>query len=148
MENTVSRRTFVKDAGLAALGVTALTTIAGPAWAEEAAPAEGAPAGGGAPEGEGAPAGAPPMMGGGPVEDPEWRTAPAAPAAEEVVETYDCDVLVIGLGHAGCAALRAASEAGASVAAFEDQAEAARSATSTRSSSPTAACPRSTPSSS
>lgn len=131
MENTVSRRTFVKDAGLAALGVTALTTIAGPAWAEEAAPAEapaeGAPAGGGAPEGEDAPAGAPPMMGGGPVEDPEWRTAPAAPAAEEVVETYDCDVLVIGLGHAGCAALRAASEAGASVAAFEDQAEDAMS---------------------
>lgn len=120
--STVSRRTFVKDAGLAALGVTALSTIAGPALAEEP-PADASAAGdapeGGAPEG-GAPAGGP-MMGSGPVEDPEWRTAPAAPDASEVVETYDCDVLVIGLGHAGCCALRAAAEAGASVAAFEDQ---------------------------
>ena len=123
----VSRRTFVKGAGLAALGVTALSTIAGPALAAEApAPDASAPAdGAGAPEG--APAGGPgagPMgMGGGPKEDPEWRTAPTAPDASEIVETYDCDVLVIGLGHAGCTALRAATEAGASVAAFEDQAQ-------------------------
>lgn len=124
MEN-VSRRSFVKEAGLAALGVTALSTIAGPAWAEEAAK-EGAPAGEGAPEGEGAPAGGMPMFGGaGPIEDPEWRTAPEAPAADQVVETYDCDVLVIGLGHAGCAALRAATEAGARCAAFVDQPEGA-----------------------
>ena len=121
MQN-VTRRSFVKNAGLAAMGVTALSAIAGPALAEQAeqtAPAEGE----GAPEGEGAAPAAGPAMGGGSKDDPEWRQAPEAPEASEVVETYDCDVLVIGLGHAGCTALRAASEAGVSVAAFEDQAE-------------------------
>lgn len=127
MTASVTRRNFVKDAGLAAFGVTAFSAIAGPALADQAAPApaEGdAPADGAAPEGEGAPAGGGmPPMGGGSKDDPEWRTAPEAPAADEVVETYDCDVLVIGLGHAGCTALRAAAEAGVSVAAFEDQDE-------------------------
>ncbi len=52
-----------------------------------------------------------------------WRTAPAAVGDSEIVETYDCDVLVIGLGHAGCTALRAASEAGASVCAMVNQPE-------------------------
>lgn len=116
MSTQISRRAFVQDAGLAALGVTALAAIAGPAAADPAAPAPDAP--------DGAPAGGmPPMMGNGPVEDPAWREAPAEPAESEVVETYDCEVLVIGLGHAGCCALRAAAETGASVCAMEDQAE-------------------------
>lgn len=121
MINQMSRRTFVQTA---ALGTAAMTAAASIALADAPAEGEGAPEGEAAPEGEGAPAGGGmPMMGSGPVEDPEWRTAPTAPADSEVVETYDCDVLVIGLGHAGCCALRAAAEAGASVAAFEDQAE-------------------------
>lgn len=53
-----------------------------------------------------------------------WRTAPADPT--DVSETYDCDVLVIGLGHAGSCALRAAAEAGAKVAAFEKAEEGQR----------------------
>ena len=118
MTTQISRRTFVQDAGLTALGVTALAAIAGPAAADPAAPSPDAT------EGEGAPAGGmPPMMGGGPVEDPTWREAPSEPAESEVVETYDCEVLVVGLGHAGCCALRAAAEAGANVCAIEDQAE-------------------------
>ena len=121
MEN-VSRRVFVEGAGLAAMGVTALSAIAGPALAEQAAPAEGEGEAAAEGEGEGAPV-AGPAMGGGTKDDPEWRTAPEAPAESEIIETYDCDVLVIGLGHAGCTALRAAAEAGVSVAAFEDQAE-------------------------
>ena len=56
-------------------------------------------------------------------EETDWKVAPEAPSADEIVETYDCDVLVIGLGHAGCCALRAAAENGASVAAFVNQAE-------------------------
>ena len=124
MSTQISRRAFVQDASLAALGVTALAAIAGPAAADPAAPAPDAPDAAEAPEGEGAPAGGmPPMMGNGPVEDPAWREAPAEPTESEVVETYDCEVLVIGLGHAGCCALRAAAEAGASVCAMEDQAE-------------------------
>jgi fumarate reductase flavoprotein subunit len=125
MVKDISRRAFVEDAGLAALGVTALSAIAGPALASEAsadsAPADAAASAEGSAAGDSG--GMPSFGGSGPHEDPEWRTAPAAPDASEIVETYDCDVLVIGLGHAGCTALRAASEAGASVAAFEDQAE-------------------------
>ena len=54
----------------------------------------------------------------------DWRTAPADPT--DIAETYDCDVLVIGLGHAGSCAVRAAAEAGAKVAAFEKAEEGAR----------------------
>lgn len=50
-----------------------------------------------------------------------WRTAPEAPT--EVAREIDCDVLVIGLGHAGSCAARAAAEGGAVVCAFEQQAE-------------------------
>ena len=58
-------------------------------------------------------------------EETDWKVAPEAPSADEIVETYDCDVLVIGLGQAGCPALRAAAENGASVAAFVNQSEGA-----------------------
>lgn len=51
-----------------------------------------------------------------------WRIAPEQP--ETVSEEVTCDVLVIGLGHAGCAAARAAAEGGAIVCAFEQQDEA------------------------
>ncbi|WP_139651184.1 FAD-binding protein [Raoultibacter phocaeensis] len=54
-----------------------------------------------------------------------WRTAPAAPS--EVAEEAECDVLVIGLGHAGSCAARAAAEGGATVCAFEKQELDARS---------------------
>ena len=54
-----------------------------------------------------------------------WRTAPEAPA--EVAEEASCDVLVIGLGHAGSCAARAAAEQGAVVCAFEKQAADSRS---------------------
>ncbi len=98
-KNMVSRRGFV----VGAAGVTAAMAAAvdaGAALAEEAA----------APEAE--------------AESADWRTAPEDPA--EVVEEYDCDVLVIGLGHAGSCALRAAAEAGAKVAAFEKAEEGGR----------------------
>lgn len=123
MTKDISRRTLVQEAVLAALGAAALGAVSGTARAAEAltaasgadAPAES----GDAPAAAGPAMG--PAMGAGPHEDPEWRTAPAEPSSSDVVETVDCDVLVVGLGHAGCCALPAASEAGASVIAFEDQ---------------------------
>lgn len=60
----------------------------------------------------------------GAAETSDWHVAPDDPA--DVAETHDCDVLVIGLGHAGSCALRAAAEAGAKVAAFEKAEEGAR----------------------
>lgn len=48
-----------------------------------------------------------------------WRTPPAPVAAEEITQTLEYDVVVVGLGFAGTAAVRAAAEAGASVAGLE-----------------------------
>lgn len=50
-----------------------------------------------------------------------WRAVPAEPS--EVAREIDCDVLVVGLGHAGSCAARAAAEGGAVVCAFEQQPE-------------------------
>ncbi len=118
-QTILSRRGFIVGAGAVTAAMAA--AVDAQAFAGEAPRGEG-----GAPAGEG---GAPGMPGGGggmpggmgvvsssePLAD--WTVVPEDPA--EVVETYECDVLVIGLGHAGSCALRAAAEAGASVAAFE-----------------------------
>lgn len=98
----VDRRGFLIGAGAVSAAMIAAT--AGFAQAEEA-PAEVA---GDAAANEAEPAA-------------DWHVAPEDPT--EASETYDCDVLVIGLGHAGSCALRAAAEAGASVAAFEASTE-------------------------
>ncbi len=50
-----------------------------------------------------------------------WRTAPES--VTDIVQTYDCDVLVIGLGHAGSCALRAAAEAGAVAYGMDEHSE-------------------------
>lgn len=50
-----------------------------------------------------------------------WRQAPEP--VSDIAETYECDVLVIGLGHAGCTAFRAAAEAGAKVCAMQETEE-------------------------
>ena len=50
---------------------------------------------------------------------PAFLQAPEPIADEEIAETYECDVCVVGLGIAGVAAARAAAEAGLSVVAIE-----------------------------
>ena len=54
-----------------------------------------------------------------PAAGESWRTAPEPIADDAIAETADCDVLVIGLSFSGCAAFRAAAEAGAKVIAME-----------------------------
>lgn len=103
--STVSRRSFIQGAGMGA-AVVAATAVAGTALAEEAAAADETAAA----EEE---------------ATTSWRVAPAEPT--EVAEEVDCDVLVIGLGHAGSCAARAAAEQGAVVCAFESQAADSRS---------------------
>ena len=99
---TVSRRSFVKGASLGAVAAAG-TTLAGTVLADEAATEDGTAE----------------------TEASSWRTAPSEPT--EVAEEATCDVLVIGLGHAGSCAARAAVEQGAIVCAFEKQAADARS---------------------
>jgi succinate dehydrogenase/fumarate reductase flavoprotein subunit len=48
-----------------------------------------------------------------------WPADPPEIADADVEETLDCDVVVVGLGVAGCAAFRAAAEGGAKVVGFE-----------------------------
>lgn len=48
-----------------------------------------------------------------------WSATPPAITDDMIEETLDCDVAVCGLGVAGCAAFRAASEAGAKVIGIE-----------------------------
>ena len=48
-----------------------------------------------------------------------WRDRPAPIPEEEIAETLEADVVVVGLGYAGTAALRAAAEEGVSVIGLE-----------------------------
>ena len=52
-----------------------------------------------------------------------WQTAPESFSEEEVRRTVRADVVIIGAGHAGTCAARAAAEAGASVIVLEQQPE-------------------------
>ncbi|MEE8716691.1 MAG: FAD-binding protein [Coriobacteriales bacterium] len=99
--NVITRRGFLVGAGAisATIAMSADAAIA----AERSSAKEGKPA----------------SKGNAEQEASGWRIAPADPDDDDVIETYDCDVLVIGLGQAGSCALRAAAEAGARVAAFE-----------------------------
>ena len=92
---TIDRRSFLKSAGTV---VAATAAVAGASSALADEPAAEASAA-------------------------TWRTAPAAIDDAEIVATYDCDVLVIGLGHAGACAMRAAAEAGAVVIGMQETAE-------------------------
>lgn len=51
----------------------------------------------------------------------KWRIPPEPIPAEKITRTCEADIIVIGAGHAGTAATRAAAEAGASVICFDKQ---------------------------
>ena len=53
-----------------------------------------------------------------------WRTPPAPIPEEQIVSRHTADVVVVGVGYAGTAALRSAAESGAKVIAIEKQKEA------------------------
>lgn len=48
-----------------------------------------------------------------------WRTAPDPIAEDKIKFRHSCDVVVVGLGHAGSAAVRAAAESGVKVIGIE-----------------------------
>ena len=52
-----------------------------------------------------------------------WRTPPAPIPESDIAQEYMADVIVVGLGHAGTPAVRAAAEAGASVIGIEKMEE-------------------------
>ncbi|MDR1421521.1 MAG: FAD-binding protein [Coriobacteriales bacterium] len=111
-EEGMSRRVFLGFGASAAVA----TVAAGASLASCAAPTE-AP-GTGTTLGEG-------VVASGPVTavpsefTPSFMIAPPAPA--EIVEEKDCDVLVVGLGISGVAALKAAAEEGVRVIGIDKQ---------------------------
>ena len=50
-----------------------------------------------------------------------WAIKPQTISPDAVSETYDSDIVIIGAGHAGTCAARAAAEAGVSVIVLEQQ---------------------------
>lgn len=101
---TMSRRGFVAASATGIAGAAAMGALAGAAGAEEAPQ----PAGAGQAASEGT---------------PSWRDAPAEVDPGQIVASYDVEVGIVGLGHAGLAVLRAAAEQGATVLAVESQPE-------------------------
>jgi succinate dehydrogenase/fumarate reductase flavoprotein subunit len=117
-ENNMDRRDFLKGVGLVGAGVVGAGALAacspGTSTSDGSNGAGGAsgPAGGSATTASDlavSPAGA----------NYPWPANPPEIADADVKTEIDCDVVVIGLGVAGCAAFRAAAEAGAKTVAFE-----------------------------
>lgn len=107
MENTLSRRSFLKGTGLGAglfgAGVLGASTLAAPlALADEGGSVD-------APAADASAAGS------------SWREAPAVPENATDAGTYD--VVVVGHGYAGVCAARELAEQGKSVALLEVQSE-------------------------
>lgn len=93
---TISRRSFIRGAGLGALGIAGAGALSACSPSSEEGSSAKSNSTASASE-----------------STASWRTPPSDIPESDIADTYDCDVLVIGLGHAGCCALRAAAEAGA-----------------------------------
>lgn len=108
IKNRVSRRSFLKGAGLGAAAIATTSMLGGctPTQSSESASSADAAS--------------------TTTTTSAWRTAPDPIAENDITETAECDVLVLGLSYAGAAAARAAAEAGATVYCMEQQSEDAR----------------------
>jgi hypothetical protein len=109
MEIGVDRRDFLKGAALLGAGMVGAGALTA------CAPSDGVGADTEAPPSGGA--STPPTATSGGA----WRTPPAKIADSEIKQTYDTEIGIIGLGHAGLAVYRAAAEKGAKTLAIEEQ---------------------------
>lgn len=101
MSQNLSRRSFLTGSALGAMGLLGGAALAG---CSPAAP----------PEAEESTSGGVGVSG-----EPSWINAPAEIAETEIVESIECDLLVIGAGLAGVAAALSAAEHGLSVVVAE-----------------------------
>ena len=95
--SNVSRRSFVKGAGLTGAAIAASAALTGVAVADEATEAEVTSA----------------------PDYSSWLPAEPEITDDMVEEEVEADVIVVGVGDSGCCAIRAAAEEGATVLAFE-----------------------------
>lgn len=105
--DSVSRRNFLKGAGIGAAALAASGMMAG------CSPAKSSTSNAETNSGQAS-------------AKSSWRTAPEPIDDSKITETAECDVLVLGLSYAGAATARSAAEAGAKVICMEQQAENAR----------------------
>ena len=103
MSNVVSRRDFVRTAGVAG-ALTAAASVAAPALASEAGAASSAKDGEKKATAE---------------DDSSWLGEEPKISDADVEETVTADVIVVGMADSGIPAIRSAVEQGASVLAFE-----------------------------
>lgn len=112
----LSRRAFLGLGATAAVVAGAGLAGCAPAGSDTAASDTPAASGGDAPAATGG------AVTGDPTQyTPSFMTPPPVPT--DIKETKDCDVLVIGLGLAGCAAAKAATDEGAKVIGIDKAAE-------------------------
>ena len=115
MSEQISRRFFLRSAALGVSGI-AMSAAAATALAEEGkAAAEGAADPTTAANASGASDAVREKV----IADPSFFTAPELIGDDQISQTIDCDVVVVGAGPAGEAAARAAAEEGAKVCLLE-----------------------------
>lgn len=102
----LDRRSFLKGAGMAASAVAA-GSVAAPVLAADSATADASDSADGETGAEARPA------------YHTWEVKPDPIPASQIVETIDCDILIIGAGISGLAAAEAASADGAKVCVVE-----------------------------
>lgn len=120
-EKGISRRDFVKGAAAGAMSLTAMRLLAACAQEEDAtseAEEENGDATTGATEEIDEESSEIPTHD-GEVTQASWETAPDPIPDDEIIETYDTEVLVIGAGFAGVATACSAAENGAEVVVVE-----------------------------
>ena len=119
----ISRRSFLTGAAVAGVSAAFAGTLAGCSTTQEKAPETPeepkAPATDATTEAAAAPADPAPAPTPATDGKPAWMTAPDPVPEDEIVETTDCEILIVGAGVAGLPAAMMAAEAGADVHVLE-----------------------------
>jgi fumarate reductase flavoprotein subunit len=122
MFDSLSRRSFIEGAaGVAAAGMVAAAGVA--SAAESASSAADSAAEGEAASAESENVAGVPTSGSSAFNPPSWATKPDPIPDDQIVETIETEVLILGAGNAGCSAACSAVENGAKVLVCEKTAQ-------------------------
>ncbi len=111
MENTLSRRNFLAGAAMAGIAAAGVAAVA---KADETAASA---------EADGTVTVSSPVAGSNAWNAPSWATKPEPIADDQIIETIETEVLILGAGNAGCSAACSAVENGCKVLVCEKTAQ-------------------------